>query len=216
MVIQRVQQGNVNQLIEITEQEVDNYLSDGGGPEAGAAGVPHRACAAAPVPRTPATAKRSQGATARPWSSAFRGGESFEAVISRSGGDYTFTGGDLGWRKLDDLPSIFQDVAQDLETGEVADLFRSPSGWHIVKMADRRGAELTISQTKVRHILIKPSEILTDEQARSGCRAQGAHRGAVRTSPRWRGSTPKTSAPRPKAATWAGPTRGRWCRSSRT
>jgi peptidyl-prolyl cis-trans isomerase SurA len=86
-------------------------------------------------------------------------------VIASSGGDYTFTGGDLGWRKLDDLPSIFQDVAESLDPGETADLFRSPSGWHIVQMARPPRRQDHHPQTKVRHILIKPSEILSDAQA---------------------------------------------------
>ncbi|MEE4278278.1 MAG: peptidylprolyl isomerase [Halieaceae bacterium] len=166
MVIQRVQQGNVNQLIEITEQEVENYLST----EEGQKLVqPEYRIVHALLPVS-SDASNGEVEAARAHCAALieriRGGESFEAVIAGSPGDYTFTGGDLGWRKLDDLPSIFQDVAQTLKRSEVADLFRSPSGFHIVKMEDRRGAELTIAQTKVRHILVKPSEILTDDQAR--------------------------------------------------
>ena len=62
---------------------------------------------------------------------------------SRSGksstGKYTFSGGDLGWRKLDDLPSMFSNVAPGLATGETADPIRSDSGFHIVYMAEKRG-----------------------------------------------------------------------------
>lgn len=166
MVIQRVQQGNVNQLIEISDQEIENYLSTEEGqklvqPEYR---IVH---ALLPVPSGASeddierSRLHAEGLIAQ-----IRAGEAFDEVISASSGDYTFSGGDLGWRKLDDVPSIFQDVAQTLATGEVADLFRSPSGFHIVRMADRRGAELTIPQTRVRHILVKPSEILTDEQAK--------------------------------------------------
>ena len=166
MVIQRVQQGNVNQLIEISDQEVENYLSTEEGqklvqPEYR---IVH---ALLPVPSEASEAdiERSrrycEGLIER-----IRAGEAFDAVISASTGEYTFSGGDLGWRKLDDVPSIFQEVAQTLSTGDVADLFRSPSGFHIVRMEDRRGAELTVPQTRVRHILVKPSEILTDDQAK--------------------------------------------------
>jgi peptidyl-prolyl cis-trans isomerase SurA len=166
MVIQRVQQGNVNQLIEITDQEVENYLST----EEGQKLVqPEFRIVHALLPVS-SDASAEEVERSRAYSQALidriRDGEDFDAVISSATGEFTFSGGDLGWRKLGDLPSIFQDVAQDIKRGEVADLFRSPSGFHIVKMADRRGAELTIPQTKVRHILVKPSEILTDEQAR--------------------------------------------------
>jgi len=166
LVIQRVQQGNVNQLIEITEQEVENYLST----EEGQKLVqPEYRIIHALLPVS-SDAGAEEVERARAYCSALvdriRAGEDFETVMSGVTGEFTFTGGDLGWRKLSDLPSIFQDVAQETKRGEVADLFRSPSGFHIVKMADRRGAELTIAQTKVRHILVKPSEILTDEQAK--------------------------------------------------
>ncbi|MEM1402835.1 MAG: peptidylprolyl isomerase [Pseudomonadota bacterium] len=166
LVIQRVQTGSVNQQIQITDQEIENYLSTEEGqklvqPEYR---IVH---ALLPVSSDMSTSlveeyrSYCEGLVAR-----IHAGEAFDQVVSESSGEYTFTGGDLGWRKLDDVPSIFQDVAQTLGPGETADLFQSPSGFHIVNMNDRRGAELSIDQTKVRHILVKPSEILTDEQAR--------------------------------------------------
>lgn len=166
MVIQRVQQGNVNQLIEISDQEVDNYLSTDEGQKLV---QPEYRIVHALLP-IPSGATEADIAASRDFCDSLieriRAGEDFDTVIAEAESEYTFNGGDLGWRKLGDLPTIFQDVAQELSFNEVADLFQSPSGFHIVKMADRRGAEMTIAQTKVRHILIKPSEILTDDQAR--------------------------------------------------
>jgi peptidyl-prolyl cis-trans isomerase SurA len=167
MIIQRVQQGNVNQLIQISDQEVANYLSTEEGqklvqPEYRIVHALLPISSEASAAEIEKSREYCEGLVKR-----IQGGESFEAVISASPDEYTFTGGDLGWRKLADLPSIFQDVAPTLKRGETADLFQSPSGWHIVRMADQRGGgDLTISQTKVRHILVKPSEILTDDQAR--------------------------------------------------
>lgn len=166
MVIQRVQSGNVNQLIEITDQEIENYLAT----EEGQKIVqPDYRIVQALLP-VASDASKAEVEAARSYAQAqldrIRAGESFETVIGGSTGEYTFTGGDLGWRKLDDLPSIFQDVAPDIEAGETADLVRSPSGFHIVFMADRRGVDAMVRQTRIRHILIKPSEILTDAQAR--------------------------------------------------
>jgi len=166
MVIQRVQSGNVNQLIEITDQEIENYLAT----EEGQKIVqPDYRIVQALLP-VASDASKAEVEAARSYAQAqldrIRAGESFETVIGASTGEYTFTGGDLGWRKLDDLPSIFQDVAPNIKTGETADLVRSPSGFHVVYMADRRGVDAMIRQTRIRHILIKPSEILTDAQAR--------------------------------------------------
>lgn len=165
MVIQRVQQGNVSQRIQITDQEIDNYLSTEEGqklvqPEYRIVHALLPVESGASQSAIDASGKYCAELVAR-----IQGGEDFDALIVGST-EYTFSGGDLGWRKLDDLPSLFQGLAKELSTGETADLLRSPSGWHIVKMMDRRGAELTVKQTKARHILIKPSEILSDQQAR--------------------------------------------------
>jgi len=167
MLMQRVQSGNVNQRVQISEQEIDNYLAT----EEGQKMVqPEYRIVHALLPLS-STASEEEVEAATEHSEKLlqriRAGEPFDAVVSSSGGRYTFTGGDLGWRKLDDLPSIFQEVAPRLEVGETADLFRSPSGLHLVNLVDRRGAKTTVSQTHVRHILIKPSEILTDSQARA-------------------------------------------------
>ena len=94
-----------------------------------------------------------------------RGGEPFKQAISASNRPYPLTGGDLGWRKLDDLPSIFSAIVPQLTPGETADPILSDSGFHLVYLEAVRGAEQVVTQTKARHILIKPSEILTDEQA---------------------------------------------------
>lgn len=165
MVIQRVQQGNVSQRIQITDQEIDNYLST----EEGQKLVqPEYRIVHALLPVESGASQSAIDASGEYCAelvARIQGGEDFDALIAGST-QYTFSGGDLGWRKLDDLPSLFQGLAQELSTGETADLLRSPSGWHIVKMMDRRGAELTVRQTKARHILIKPSEILSDQQAR--------------------------------------------------
>jgi peptidyl-prolyl cis-trans isomerase SurA len=166
MIIQRVQAGNVNQRIQISEQEVKNFLATEEGQKLT---QPEYHIMHALLPVSP-TASDSQVAAAEAQVNKLlrriRAGEPFEEVIDSSGGRFTFTGGDLGWRKADDLPSLFADVAPQLQQGETSDPIRSESGFHLINMKERRGLEQVVSQTKVRHILVKPSEIMTDEQAR--------------------------------------------------
>jgi peptidyl-prolyl cis-trans isomerase SurA len=95
-----------------------------------------------------------------------RGGEEFTKVVSASTQPYMFTGGDLGWRKVSDLPSLLTDVVPKLKAGQTADPIRSDSGLHIVYLDAVRGNTQVVTQTKARHILVKPSEIMTDAQAR--------------------------------------------------
>ena len=166
MIIQRVQAGNVNQRIQISEQEVDNFIDTETGQKLTQPEF-HLLHALLPVP---------PGASAGDVAAAeshvtrllarIRAGEPFDRVVSTSPTPYQFSGGDLGWRKKDDLPSLFADVAPQLAAGETADPIRSDSGFHLIYMAELRGGEAMVAQTQVRHILIKPSEIMTNDQAR--------------------------------------------------
>ena len=77
-------------------------------------------------------------------------------------------GGNLGWRPSGRLPAIFLEALAPLKAGEVTDILRSANGFHIVKLLDKRGRsnQPTIQQTRARHILIKPKEGVTDDDAR--------------------------------------------------
>ena len=167
MLIQQVQRGNVNQRIQLSEQEVENFLESSEGqklvqPEYRVLHALLPLDSDASDAEVRAAREHVQGLLRR-----IRAGEDFGEVVSASGGNYTFTGGDLGWRNVEDMPSLFADVAPELDKGETSDPIRSPSGWHLVHMADRQGGgEQMVSQTRVRHILIRPSEILTPEEAR--------------------------------------------------
>ena len=77
-------------------------------------------------------------------------------------------GGSLGWRPAGRLPAIFLEALSALKAGETTDILRSANGFHIVKLLDKRGRneQPTIQQTRARHILIKPKEGVTDDDAR--------------------------------------------------
>ena len=77
-------------------------------------------------------------------------------------------GGNLGWRPSGRLPTIFLEALSALKPGETTDILRSANGFHIVKLLDKRGRsdQPTIQQTRARHILIRPKEGVTDEDAR--------------------------------------------------
>ncbi len=78
------------------------------------------------------------------------------------------TGGDLGWRKHSELPSAFEEVVPNMNKGEMSDIIRTPSGFHLVKLIDIRGEDqIMVTQTKVRHILVKSNQIVSESNARS-------------------------------------------------
>ncbi len=77
-------------------------------------------------------------------------------------------GGSLGWRPSARLPSLFLDTIEKLQPGEVSDILRSPNGFHIVKLLEKRGKAATtgVQQTHVRHILLRAREGLSEGEAR--------------------------------------------------
>ena len=88
-------------------------------------------------------------------------------AVTHSDGQQALEGGDLGWRQASELPTIFADAVLQLEVGDVSEPIRSPSGFHLVKLVDRRGSERQmIRQTRARHILIALDE-LTDDADRT-------------------------------------------------
>jgi len=77
-------------------------------------------------------------------------------------------GGNLGWRQSARLPALFLDVLEKLNPGDVSDILRSPNGFHIVKLIEKRGkaAATGVQQTHVRHILLRQREGLSSAEAR--------------------------------------------------
>ncbi len=96
-----------------------------------------------------------------------RAGADFaEYAITHSSGQNALNGGDLGWRKFSELPSLFVASVRSMKKGDVSEPLRSGSGLHIIYLKDSKGGFETqqVIQTHARHILIKPNEIM-DEQA---------------------------------------------------
>ncbi len=94
-------------------------------------------------------------------------GEDFTTVaVSVSDGQQALEGGDLGWRKGDEIPTLFADAVGTMSVGETSGLITSPSGYHIIKLTDKRSGEtIMIEQFRARHILLTPNELMTPEQA---------------------------------------------------
>jgi len=77
-------------------------------------------------------------------------------------------GGLMGWREFVQLPTIFADAVKGLKAGEVSTVLRSAAGFHILRVNDRRGRveETMVTQTRTRHILIKTSELVSENDAK--------------------------------------------------
>lgn len=167
MILKRVQQGNVNNRVQITEHEVENFLES---EEGRLLTAPTYHVGHFMLVNNGSMSEQESAAAfdaAKSLVASLRAGESFEDLVSRTEyKGFAAQGGDLGWRKQDDLPSIFTDVVPTLEVGQTADVVVAANGWHVLKLLEQRGGEKRmVDQTAVRHILVKTSEIMSVEQA---------------------------------------------------
>ncbi len=96
-----------------------------------------------------------------------RGLDFAQAAIALSADRYALKGGDLGWRRLDQLPTLMVDIVPKLERGEVYGPIQSPSGFHIIKLLDVEEEGEDRFEFHLRHILVKTDPVTTDQKARA-------------------------------------------------
>jgi len=164
LAIQRVQQGSVMRDINITEREIDNFMAT----EEGEAMIePEYRVVQALVSVSRSDSQDERAAKENfvdgVLANILAGADFSEAVSVIE--PFEFRGGDLGWRKLRDIPSMFSQIVPNLKPGQTGKV-ESSSGLHLVHLAEARGIERLVEQTNVRHILVKPNEVLDDEAAR--------------------------------------------------
>jgi peptidyl-prolyl cis-trans isomerase SurA len=105
---------------------------------------------------------------------ALKSGTDFAQVsASFSDASEALQGGNLGWRSVARLPKLFVDAVASMSKGQYSDVLKSANGFHIVRLIDKRGSGVVqmINQTKARHILVKVSEIVSDDDAQRRARA---------------------------------------------
>ncbi len=168
MLINRVRQRKVLEQIQVTDREVENFKTSAEGKQQLAS--EYRLSHILVSLPDGASPDQIQAASTRAediYEKLSKGADFAQTAASESQGQNALEGGDLGWRKADQLPSLFSGVVGTLEKGQVARPIRSPSGFHILKLADRRGGEKVFQeQVKARHILIKPNEVRSNLDAR--------------------------------------------------
>jgi peptidyl-prolyl cis-trans isomerase SurA len=151
----------------ISEAEVDEFIKISAGENTDYEYRLSHILIALPDAATPGQIEAAQ-ATANEILSQLEQGALFDELANTfSSGDKALQGGDLGWRKKAEIPSLFTSAVVALEPGGYAGPIRSASGLHIVSLKERRDQEKTLSkQTRSRHILIKPNELISEEDAR--------------------------------------------------
>ena len=168
ILLTRVRQRAVERRVNVTTQEVDNYLSTQTQQSAGNEyRISHILIA---VPEAASTDEIDAAQTkAEEVLTRLRAGADFAAVAAEiSDGQQALQGGDLGWRNERELPTIFSEQVRQLEKGGLSQPIRSPSGYHIVKVEDLRSdSRFVVTQTHARHILVRSGGVIADEEIRT-------------------------------------------------
>ena len=173
--LQRLREREVDNRLQITESEVDNFLAASAGQADGAQQELNIAQILVRVPENASPQqiaerkKRAEQAIEQ-----LKSGADFAKVAaSFSDAGDALTGGDLGWRSPSRLPQLFVEATEKLSDGQIAPLVRSANGFHVLKLVGRRTASVvkagpatTVQQTHARHILIKVNQIVSAAEAR--------------------------------------------------
>ncbi len=169
ILITRLREREVDDRIQVTDKEIDQFLAD-----RAAAGTDHAEYDVAQIMvRLPERATPELIAAARARVEKARSevlaGEDFARVAAvMSDGPNALHGGSLGWRPLERLPDLFASAVAKMSPGGVSDVLRSAAGFHVLKLVGRRagGAAAPVLQTHVRHILIRTNEVVSEDDAR--------------------------------------------------
>ncbi len=169
MLISEVRNNEVRRRVTILPQEVDTLATQMGSQNSQGTEL-NISQILLPLPENPTQQQvDDQEALARQLVEEIKGGTDFgKLAVTYSADPQALKGGNMGWGKIEELPTLFSQALSSAKKGDVVGPIRSGVGFHILKVNDLRGESKNISVTEVhaRHILLKPSPILSDDQAR--------------------------------------------------
>ncbi len=167
--INRLRQRQIDSRISVTSEEIDNFMAN-----LEAQGVTGKAyhlahiLIALPEAASPKQIRKVQQRAQEVLQQLREGADFARTAISVSDDPQALQGGDLGWRKAGQLPTMFADVVAAMQPGQISALIRSPSGFHIIKLLEVRDEKSqTITQTRARHILLQAQDGDSPEEIRS-------------------------------------------------
>ena len=167
IMISTLRRGEVDRRVKVSEKEINNYLSNN--ISVGDSEEEYRIGHILISIPTGATDDEKLAAREKADSILERlnGGADFgDMAVAASDGQNALDRGDLGWRKIDEIPSLFEPSLRSMEVGDISPLITSPSGYHIISLTDQRsGDQVLVEQHKTRHILLSPNELVSEQEA---------------------------------------------------
>ena len=165
MTLQELQRGMVNRRIQITEQEIDNFLNSEMGREIMAPDflVEHMLIPAG----NEDPAKQSKLRFAADLVARVKDGENFVAVRAAAAQARLFEveATEFGWLKAEALPNLFREIVEGMEVGDIEGPIEAGNGFHLIQLSNKAGGtEQMVKQTNFRHIMLTPNEIRDEQQ----------------------------------------------------
>lgn len=164
----RFRSNQVNSQIKVSDREVDHYLETQAqsGVNSDSEYLLAHILIATPQAASPEDVQKAKEKADGLAAELAKGADFKQAAVQNSNDPQALNGGELGWRKLAQIPTLFAEAVPKMKKGDIQGPVRSPNGFHIIKLLDVKGGEQrTVMKTKVRHILIKPNEALSDSDA---------------------------------------------------
>lgn len=170
IVVARLREREVDNRITVTDGEIDNFIASqearqGRSDEFNVSHILIRVPESASPEQINERRTRAEQALGQ-----LRNGADFRQVAAAfSDAPDALSGGAMGWREENRLPTIFVDTVRSLRVGEVSEVLRSPNGFHLVRLNDKRGSQtpVIVQQTNARHILIRTNELVSESEARA-------------------------------------------------
>lgn len=169
VIISRLRKIHVENKVNISEQEIDNYLNqssvnNSGNDEYHLGHI----LISTPEAASPEQIEKAKVKAQKVISELKMGDNFAQKAISVSNDELALKGGDLGWRKTAQLPTFMTSVIRNMSKNQIKGPLRSASGFHIIKLHAKRSASQKhiVKQTMARHILIRPTQVLSREEAR--------------------------------------------------
>lgn len=168
LLIQQLLDREIRDRVSVTDREVNNFLARHGTGRDTAYDLSH-ILVALPERASPEVLAETRSRAEKLREQLANGDDFAQAAVANSQGPTALDGGRMGWKESGQLPDLFLGALEKLEIGGISEVLRGANGFHILKLNDKRGGAVSapITEARVRHILIRPSEILRADAARA-------------------------------------------------
>jgi peptidyl-prolyl cis-trans isomerase SurA len=168
IMLSRLREREVEEKIQVSDSEIDLFLEEMKTQPQRAEYNASHVLVRVPEQASPERIEEARARAQKALAEARSGGDFARIAATYSDAPDALEGGALGWRAHERLPELFAAALAALKPGELTEPLRSPAGFHVLKLHERRdaGAGAAVTQTRARHILVRTSEVVSENEAR--------------------------------------------------